>query len=109
MGCIEVNRPEELESRIGKAEREVADLKSRIEALCYATPKDLFPANDGWTTYELVRKEVSELFEMYNDALSELNKLYLIDLNKELLVDQYAELEEQYEKTSEDTENDKNK
>lgn len=109
MGCIEVNRPEELESRIGKAEREVADLKSRIEALCYATPKDLFPANDGWTTYELVSKEVSELFEMYNDALSELNKLYLIDLNKDLLIDQYAELKEEYEKTSEDTENDKNK
>lgn len=109
MGCIEVNRPEELESRIGKAEREVADLKSRIEALCYATPKDLFPANDGWTTYELVNKEVSELFEMYNEALAELNKLYLIDLNKDLLIDQYAELKEEYEKTSEDIENDKNK
>lgn len=109
MGCIEVNRPEELASRIENAEREVAEVKSKIEALCYATPKDLFPANDGWTTYELVSKEVTELFERYNEALAELNKLYLIDLNKDLLIDQYAELKEEYEKTSEDTENDKNK
>ncbi len=92
---VEVNHSYELERRIEEATKEVEDAKARIKMLIAGTPKDLFPSDQDGTTLEKLGWETDAAFEAYEDAMSTLQRLYVIDTNKDCIVDQYAPVEDE--------------
>ena len=90
---VEVNHSYELADRIEQAQKEVEDAKARIKMLIAGTPKDLFPSDEEGTTVEKMNWETDAAFEALEDAMSTLQRLYVIDLNKDCIVDQYAPVE----------------
>ena len=91
---VEVNHDYEVASRIEEAQRDVEDAKAKIKMLIAGTPKDLFPSDENGTTLEKLGWETDAAFEAYEEALTRLTKLYTIEINKDCIVDQYAEVEE---------------
>ena len=78
---LEIYSPNELQSRIDDATKELENVKLRIHEVCAATPKDLFPDD----TYFELNSLLSDLFEEYEEVHSTLVKLYLIESNKDCL------------------------
>ena len=92
---VEVNHDYELNERIAKAEQEVENAKARIKMLIAGTPKDLFPSDEEGTTIEKLGWETDAAFEWLEEAMATLQKLYVIDVNRDCIVDQYAPVEDE--------------
>lgn len=87
---VEVTQPQRIEGEIAKAQADVDMYKQRLSMLAACTPKDLFPSDNDGTTNEKLGWELDAIFEGYEEAVGRLHKLYVIDMNKDVLVDIYA-------------------
>lgn len=89
---VEFNKPtDNIEYAIEKRNDNIQYFKEKLKILASCTPKDMFPEN----TINELNQEFDDIFECLVDEISERARLYIIDLNKDDIVNQYEEISEE--------------
>jgi hypothetical protein len=86
---VEFNKPtDDIEDAIERKTDNIQYYKEKFKMLAACTPKDMFPED---TMFEL-NKEFDDIFECLVEEISERSRLYIIDLNRKDIVNQYEEI-----------------
>lgn len=87
---VEFNKPtDDIEDAIERKTDDIQYYKEKLKMLAACTPKDMFCSED--IMFEL-NKEFDDIFECLVEEISERSRLYIIDLNRNDIVNQYEEI-----------------
>ena len=87
---VEFNKPtDDIEDAIESKNDNIQYYKEKLKMLAACTPKDMFNSED--IMFEL-NQEFNEIFECLVEEISERSRLYIIDLNRNDIVNQYEEI-----------------
>lgn len=87
---VEFNKPtDNIEDAIESKNDNIQYYKEKLKMLAACTPKDMFDSED--IMFEL-NQEFNDIFECLVEEISERSRLYIIDLNRNDIVNQYEEI-----------------
>lgn len=82
---MDVNKVVEIQDRMDEAMERISKYKQTLTALVFGNPKDLFPDD----TYNKLKYEFGSALIEFENAVEDITKLHIINLNENLLVDKY--------------------
>ena len=87
---VEFNKStDDIEDSIERKTDNIQYYKEKLKMLAACTPKDMFDSED--VMFEL-NKEFNDIFECLVEEISERSRLYIIDLNRNNIVNRYEEI-----------------
>ena len=89
---VEFNKPtDDIEDAIERKTDNIQYYKEQLKMLAACTPKDMFDSEDIMSE---LNGEFDDIFECLEEEISERARLYIIDLNRDDIVNQYEEIPE---------------